>query len=112
MYYKNFISRFILRKDFLRRVKGRLRIYNRRLFKNEFEDLRFLYDILNYEPDIVVDGGANVGFVTHQFNTKFPKSKIISFEPNLLCSKFWNHPTRIIHRSAVLIKDLELKKKI
>jgi len=60
----------------------RLSIYKRRLFKNEFDDLRHLYNVLGYEPQIIIDGGANIGFVTHKFRIKFPKSKIVAFEPN------------------------------
>ena len=82
MYYKNIISRFLLRKNFFRRIKMRLKGEKRKLVKNEFDDLEFLYEKLKTEPKIIFDGGANIGFVSYQFFKKFKNSKIYAFEPN------------------------------
>ena len=82
MYCKNIISRFLLRKNFFRRIKMRLNGEKRKLVKNEFDDLEFLYEKLKTEPKIIFDGGANVGFVSYQFFKKFKNSKIYAFEPN------------------------------
>lgn len=82
MYYKNFITRFILRKNFLSRVKMRINIFLRRNQKNEFDDLKFLFKLINKEPLHIFDCGANVGFVSYQFYKRFKDSKIHCFEPN------------------------------
>jgi FkbM family methyltransferase len=60
----------------------RLNLEKRKLFKNEYDDMVFLFDKLNRKPKNIFDCGANVGFVTYQFTKKFPKSLIYAFEPN------------------------------
>lgn len=82
MYYKNIISRFILRKNFISRVKMRLAGEKRKLVKNEFDDLTFLYSEIRRSPKIIFDCGANVGFVSYQFYKRFKGAKIYAFEPN------------------------------
>lgn len=82
MYYKNFFSRFIFRKNFIARVKMRLTLEKRKVTKNEYDDLSFLYAKLNREPNVIIDAGANVGFVTYQFTKRFEDAKLYSFEPN------------------------------
>lgn len=82
MYYKNIISHYILRKNIFKRIKMRLNSEKRKLNKNEFDDLVFLFKKLKKEPKVILDGGANVGFVSFQFFKKFKHSKIYSFEPN------------------------------
>lgn len=82
MYYKNFISRFIFRKNFISRVKMRLSLEKRKIMKNEYDDLGFLYSKLNSKPNVIIDAGANVGFVTYQFTKRFGDAKLYSFEPN------------------------------
>lgn len=82
MYYKNFISRFLLRKNLLKRIRMRLAIETRKLTKNEFDDLVFLYQVLNEKPSVIFDCGANVGFVSYQFYRRFAQASIYAFEPN------------------------------
>lgn len=82
MHYDNIIKRFILRKDFFKRAKGRLNGIKRHHSKNEFDDIQFLYELINRKPDVIFDCGANIGFVSHQFLAKFPDSRIYAFEPN------------------------------
>lgn len=82
MYYKNIITRFILRKNFISRVKMRLKAFLRINNKNEFDDLKFLFKLIGKEPTHIFDCGANVGFVSYQFYKRFQKAKIHSFEPN------------------------------
>lgn len=82
MYYKNIFSRFLFRKNFFKRVKMRLAIEKRKVSKNEYDDLVFLYNKLNRFPEVIFDCGANIGFVTYQFNKRFNKSRIYAFEPN------------------------------
>ncbi len=82
MYYKNIISRFILRKNFISRVKMRLAGEKRKLVKNEFDDFVFLYSAIQRTPKIIFDCGANVGYVSYQFYKRFKEAKIYAFEPN------------------------------
>lgn len=79
-YYQNWASRFIFRKNFLRRVNYRLQGYRRRLMKDEFDDLAFL--LADRAPRVIFDCGANIGFVTHRFLELFPSASVHAFEPN------------------------------
>ncbi len=60
----------------------RLRIELRKITKNEFDDLQFMYRSLGEQPKIIIDGGANIGFVTYQFIKKFEEASIYAYEPN------------------------------
>lgn len=82
MQYENKIKRFILRKDFFRRAKRRLQKLKRKVDKNEFDDLKFLYSLVDRQPEVILDCGANIGFVTHQLKNCFPNATIHAFEPN------------------------------
>ena len=82
MRYKNFISRFLLRKDFFKRVKMRLGNERRKVIKNEFDDLVFLYSVLEKKPGVIFDCGANIGHVSWQFHKRFSDALIYAFEPN------------------------------
>lgn len=82
MHYQNFIKRFVLRKDFLTRAKGRIKRIKRRNTKNEFDDIAYLYDLVESKPNTIFDCGANIGFVTHKFHTLFPNCNVFAFEPN------------------------------
>jgi FkbM family methyltransferase len=37
--------------------------------------------MLNFEPQIIIDGGAYVGFSSIYFALKYPKAKIFAVEP-------------------------------
>ena len=92
MQYENKIKRFILRKDFWKRAKGRVNGLKRKLGKNEFDDLSYLFSLVNRSPKVILDCGANIGFVTHQFKTNFPNATIHAFEPNpSIFSRLSNH---------------------
>lgn len=82
MYYKNIFTRFLFRKNFFKRVRMRFNNEKRKIFKNEYDDLVFLFDKLNKEPKVIFDCGANIGFVTYQFLKRFKNATIYSFEPN------------------------------
>ncbi len=82
MYYKNFFTRFVFRKNLLHRIKYRLKGHLRTISRNEYDDLKFLFDKCKIDPAFIIDGGANVGYVTYQFQKRFPSAKIFSFEPN------------------------------
>lgn len=82
MFYDNFFTRFVFRKNFLKRAKARIETMYRKLNRSEFNDIADLYLALNTTPKHILDCGANVGFITHIFNKKFPTANIHSFEPN------------------------------
>jgi FkbM family methyltransferase len=79
-YYKNPITRYILRKKVLTRIKRRLNHYKRLLNKDAFTDIEFLLQVRNVQT--IFDVGANIGFVTYQFQKRFPAADIYAFEPN------------------------------
>src|SRR3970040_2053414 len=37
---------------------------------------------LNFEPSVIIDGGANIGLTTIFYKQKFPNAKIITVEPD------------------------------
>lgn len=82
MFYTNPIKRFLFRKNFISKVKLRLGLMKRRLNKSEFPDMADLFAAAGVEPKVVIDGGAYIGFVTHQFLKNFPQAHVYSFEPN------------------------------
>lgn len=82
MHYQNKIKRFLLRKDFFKRARERLRKYKRLLNKNEFDDIAYLFHLLDRRPKVIFDCGANIGFVTHQLHRLFPEATVHAFEPN------------------------------
>jgi FkbM family methyltransferase len=80
MYYKNPLTRFILRKDVLRKIRHRYAYYRRLVTKDVVQDLQRLFVPTSVET--VFDVGANVGFVTYQCLKQVPNAQIHSFEPN------------------------------
>lgn len=84
MFYTNFFKRFIWRKDFFNRAKGRIKGIIRHNRRNEIGDIQKLFGYLNRKPNVIFDCGANVGFVTHKFFKNFPEATIYAFEPNPL----------------------------
>jgi len=79
-YYKNPITRYLFRKNLLRKVKSRFSKYYRILSKDLLSDVAFL--IHDRDVRVIFDVGANVGFVTYQFQKRFPMADIYCFEPN------------------------------
>ena len=90
MFYDNIIKRYIFRKNFLKRVKMRLSIEKRKMFRDEIEDMKDLFQALNKEPQHIFDCGANIGFVTHTFLQHFPNAQVHAFEPNPLVFNQFN----------------------
>lgn len=82
MFYTNPLKRFLFRKNFVSKVKLRLGLIQRRVNKSEFPDMADLFKAAGIEPKVVIDGGAYIGFVTHQFLTHFLQAHVYSFEPN------------------------------
>jgi FkbM family methyltransferase len=80
MNYTNPFRRFLFRKDLYKRIRVRLACYKRRLTKNEMSDLVCLFQDEN--PEIIVDVGANVGFLAWQFTKAFRKTIVYALEPD------------------------------
>jgi hypothetical protein len=74
MNYTNPLKRFVFRRDLYKRLKARLAAYECRLTKNEMPDLVSLFRGKN--PQVILDVGACVGFVTWQFAAAFPNAVI------------------------------------
>ena len=79
-FYQHWTTRYLLRRDFVRRARARLAKYERKLRKDEFDDIAFLFG--DRPPEVIFDCGANIGFVTHRFLQLFPSSTVHAFEPN------------------------------
>jgi FkbM family methyltransferase len=79
-YYKNPVRRYLLRRGFLKRVGFRLRHYQRTLTKDLLTDIADL--LKGRDVKTILDVGANVGFMTFQFQRRFPGAQIHCFEPN------------------------------
>ncbi len=60
----------------------RINNLNRKLFKNEISDLKYIVKNLNINVHTIFDVGANVGNTVKIFNSIFPESSIHAFEPN------------------------------
>jgi FkbM family methyltransferase len=108
MYYKNWLTRFILRKDFFRRAKGRLDGFVRTATKDDLKDLAFIAG--QSSPQIIFDCGANIGFVTYVFRTLFPKAHVYSFEPNptvfeQLSASYRDDPAVSVFQKAIAAKS-------
>lgn len=99
-----FLQRYILRKDFFRKVRERLRQYSRVIRKNAFSDLRFLLQAIPVHT--VFDVGANIGYITDAFLHAFPKANIYCFEPTpttfeVLQKRLGNSPYTKLYNQAV-----------
>jgi len=67
-------------RDVFKRTRRRLAVYSRRLTKDPVSDLAGL--LRGEDPKVVIDVGANVGFVTWQFLKAFKNANIYALEPD------------------------------
>jgi FkbM family methyltransferase len=79
VYIQNPLRRYLFRRDFFKRAKGRLAGIMRKCLKDEFADQSFL--LRDYPARIIFDGGANIGYVTAIYRKRFPQAHIFAFEP-------------------------------
>lgn len=77
---KNLFTRFLWRKDLIKRIQVRFNGYKRRLIKSELVDLAALFE--GKPPQVIFDVGANVGFLTWHFRKIFPQAMVYAFEPD------------------------------
>jgi hypothetical protein len=82
MYYKSFFKRFLFRKNLFKKINSKIYYYKRKALRSEYDDLRFLFNVAQLVPAFIIDGGANIGFVTNEFHSRFKESKIYAIEPN------------------------------
>jgi FkbM family methyltransferase len=53
------------------------------------------YDFpIPFEPNVIVDGGANIGMSALYFARRFPKAKIVAIEPDTVNCSLLQHNTR------------------
>jgi FkbM family methyltransferase len=77
-----------------------------------FEELNCDVD-LKYQPRLIIDGGAYVGYTTIFFANKYPNAKIIAIEPdkenfNMLCYNCLNYQNIVPIRGALWNKQTYL----
>jgi FkbM family methyltransferase len=68
---------------------------------------------INFEPEFIVDGGANIGLSSIFFANKFPKARIIAIEPeesnfSLLKSNTSQYVNISVHNAAIWNEKLYL----
>ncbi len=80
VFYTSTFRRFLLRRDLFRRIAGRLRLYQRIITKEPVEDIQQL--LKGETVAVIVDAGANIGFMTNEFRRRFPNATVHAFEPN------------------------------
>jgi FkbM family methyltransferase len=80
MNYTNPLTRFLFRRDFFKRAVARLRTFKRKVSKDEVTDLSCLWG--SKDPKVILDVGANVGFLTWQLTKTFKNAIIYSLEPD------------------------------
>ncbi len=73
-----------------------------RLWKNIFEKEEYKIGLNNPKP-LILDVGAHIGLSTIYFKTKYPKAKILSFEPNPNTAKLWRLNIKANHLKNVKI---------
>jgi FkbM family methyltransferase len=74
------LRRYLLRRDLLRKVRGRYERYRRRAERTAFDDVAHLLRDLP-APTVVFDVGANIGLVTSTLRKRFPAATVHAFEP-------------------------------
>ena len=62
-------------------VTIRIRTSDPWIFKRIFTNREYEYG-LPADPQVIIDGGANVGYSVAWYKARFPKAKIIAFEPD------------------------------
>ncbi len=73
-----------------------------RLWKNIFEKEEYKIGLNNPKP-LILDVGAHIGLSTIYFKIKYPKAKILSFEPNPNTAKLWRLNIKANHLKNVKI---------
>jgi hypothetical protein len=82
IFYKGFLRRYLWRKNWLREVKGKLNYWWRKLSHDKYDDVTRLFTSVCLLPVCRVDGGANIGFVTHRLKRDFLRARYLLIEPN------------------------------
>ena len=101
---RNRLTRYVLRRDLLRKIRSRARQAHHRATRSELADLRRLFT--HRAPDVAFDVGANIGYWTADLLRAFPAARIHAFEPTpetaeALRSHLGARPGVDIHEVAV-----------
>lgn len=75
------------------------------IFKIVYDEIFIREDYsvpLKREDPIIIDCGANIGLASLYFAGKFPKAKILAFEPNPSAVVYFNKNTQILRQSGRL----------
>ncbi len=74
------LRRYLVRRDFFRKVHHRYSAYRRRAERDPFADVAYACGLVG-EPAVVFDVGANIGLVTSRIIRLFPSARVHAFEP-------------------------------
>lgn len=74
-----FFKTYLFRKDIHYKVLEKIKLFNRRNFKNAIIDQQVL--ISEKKNVIIFDVGAHIGETIKKYKSTFPNSKIYAFEP-------------------------------
>lgn len=74
------LRRYLVRRDFFRKVHHRYSAYRQRAERDPFADVAYAYGLVG-EPAVVFDVGANIGLVTSRILRLFPSARVHAFEP-------------------------------
>lgn len=72
-------SRYVFRRDLLRKLRARAGQVARRVGKSDLKDTRRV--LTSCPPEVVFDVGAHVGYVSAFYRKAFPEAEIHCFEP-------------------------------
>ena len=84
------------------------------LLNKIFQEQEYNFKIANFEPRLILDCGANVGYSTAYFANKYPQAKIIAVEPEALNFKMLTYNTHFFDNvtcinSAIWYKEGYIK---
>ncbi len=72
------LHRYVLRKGALRKVRQRITSRMRHGTRDPFADV---HGLLLEPPSVVLDVGANIGYVAHDLHRAWPTARLLCFEP-------------------------------
>ncbi|OUJ73151.1 FkbM family methyltransferase [Hymenobacter crusticola] len=93
-----------LNKIFCRRFSSDLDVVKQIFVQDEFKDLFKIINQNNICVNSIIDAGGNIGLSTIKFSNVFPKSKIITIEPDADNFKVLQKNVKANNVSAILIK--------
>jgi len=96
---------------FLRNNTSDIIAFNQVIFKQEYEIIKYK---IHYQPETIIDCGANIGLTSIFFATLYPNAKIIAVEPeienfHLLLKNTHSYPNIICLNSGIWNRNTNLE---